>query len=77
MGVGEGREVCFPDHKYTVKETENVQTWRGWALLSSSGVQIQSHYWIGGRKDIANILKHFVSFFLSVLFIWFPAISFA
>lgn len=49
----------------------------GGALLSSSGVQIQSHYWIGGRKDIANILKHFVSFFLSVLFIWFPAFSFA
>ena len=22
MGVGEGREVCFPDHNYTVKETE-------------------------------------------------------
>lgn len=22
VGVGEGREVCFPDHNYTVKETE-------------------------------------------------------
>ena len=77
MGVGEGREVCFPDHNYIVKEIENVQTGAG-GLLSLSGVHIQSHYWMEGRKDIANILKHFVSFFLSVLSVYMvPAISFA
>jgi len=77
MGVGEGREVCFPDHNYIVKEIENVQTGVG-GLLSLSGVHIQSHNWMEGRKDIANILKHFVSFFLSVLSVYMvPAISFA
>lgn len=73
MGVGEGREICFPDHNYIVKELENVQTGRIFIIIWCAD---PAQYWLGGIKDIANILKHFVSFFLSVLFIWFPAISF-
>lgn len=72
MGVGEGREICFPDHNYIVKEIENVQTGGTFIIIwCADPIPV-----LDGRKK--RHCQHFktICVFLSVLFIWFPAISF-